>query len=293
MVLRRGLAHRTELVLLAEQVTDDERRLGLAEALHDAETGIFLKYFINLRVERLACGRRMYDRGQVVFADVLLDQHAVHGRRRAKCRDVVLREHRKDVLSMEAVEVVHEDRRLAQPLAVELAPQSLAPAGVGDGQVQTVGVNLMPILGGYIVAERVEVAVACDLRVAGRARREEHNHGILALSAVLRAIEVRAVERVFVVKCSPPLAGAVDRDLDLDRRARQSCDVCLLCGVARHGAEDRLDACGLETIFKVMREKLVRRGDRDRAELMQREHRDPELIVAAKNEHDAVALLDA
>ncbi len=61
MVLRRGLAHRAELVLLAEQVADDERRLGLAEALHDAKACIFLKYFINLRVERLACGRRMYD----------------------------------------------------------------------------------------------------------------------------------------------------------------------------------------------------------------------------------------
>ena len=130
MVLRRGLAHGAELVLLAVEVTDDERRLGLAEAFHDAETGIFLEYFINLGVERLACGGRMDNRGEVVFADVLLDQHAVHGGRCAKCRDMVLCEHRKDVLRVEAVEIVHEDRRLAQPLAVELAPQSLAPAGV-------------------------------------------------------------------------------------------------------------------------------------------------------------------
>ena len=159
--------------------------------------------------------------------------------------------------------------------------------------MQAVRVNLVPILGGHIMTERVQVAVACNLRIAGGAGREEHYHGILSLCAVLRAVEMGTEERVFVVKCSPAFAGAVDRNLDLHSGACRCSDVRLLRRVSGHGTEDCLYACGLETVLEVMCKQLVRRRDCDCAELVQCKHRDPELIMAAKNEHDAVALLDA
>ena len=40
--------------------------------------------------------------------------------------------------------VIHEDRGSGEPLAIELAPYSLAPAGVGNGQVQGILMQVVP-----------------------------------------------------------------------------------------------------------------------------------------------------
>ena len=52
----------------------------------------------------------------------LLCQHPVHGGGRAEGGDAVLADHGQDLLRIEAVEVVDENRCLAQPLTVDLAP---------------------------------------------------------------------------------------------------------------------------------------------------------------------------
>ena len=144
MVDRGDLAHGTQLVVRAGQVADDHGAFRLAEAFHDLQAGLLLDLPVDLRVQRFAGAGGMGHGAQVVLAQVLLAQHAVHGRRRAEGGDVVPGKQRQDVRRVKAVEVVHEDGRLAQPLAVDLAPAGLGPAGVGNRQVQAVRVHAVP-----------------------------------------------------------------------------------------------------------------------------------------------------
>ena len=72
---------------------------------------------------------------------------------------------------MEAVEIVGEYSALGEPLAVELAPQRFSPTGVGDGKVESVGIDAVPVFGGDIVTERVFIAVLGDLRDSRSCRR--------------------------------------------------------------------------------------------------------------------------
>ncbi len=56
---------------------------------------------------------------------------------------------------MEAVKIESEYARLAEPLTLKLAPESLAPAGVRNCKVQAVGVNIMPIFSGRVVTQGI------------------------------------------------------------------------------------------------------------------------------------------
>ena len=102
---------------------------------------------MSLGIERLPGRRHMLHRREIVFRDVLLDHHAQHRRRRAERRDMMLCEHRQDLRGVEPVEIVNEDRALAQPLAVKFPPRRLGPAGVGDRKKQSFGIHRLPVLG--------------------------------------------------------------------------------------------------------------------------------------------------
>ena len=54
-----------------------------------------------------------------------------------------------------------------------------------------------------------------------------------------------------------------------------------------------VDSCGIETIFKVMLLHLVGCGNGYRADLVQSQHGEPELVVTLADQHDAVASLNA
>ena len=88
--------------------------------------------------------------------------------------DVVLSEHRQDVRRVKFVKVIDEDRAFAQPLAVELAPEGLAPARIGDGEVEAVPLAAVPVLCRDVMSQGVGMAVLGHLRIAGGAGGEEH-----------------------------------------------------------------------------------------------------------------------
>ena len=182
-----GLAHRAGLERLADEVRNAERHLRLAEALGDLQPRRLFKLIIDLRVQRLARGRCVLDGTEVEAGQILLDQHPVHRGRRTERRDVVFGEHRQDLLGVEPIKVVDEHRTLAQPLAIQLAPERLAPAGLGDREVQSAGLHPVPVAGRDVMAQRIFVAVNGDLRIAGRAGREEHQHRVVAAGRVCRA----------------------------------------------------------------------------------------------------------
>ena len=288
-----GLAHGAGLHEIAGQVADAERHLGLAVALGDLQAGSFAELIEDLGVERLAGRRRVLDGRKIVLRQILLDEHAVHRGRRAERGDVILGEHGQDLRGVEAVKVVGEDRAFAQPLAVELAPERLAPAGLGDREVQAVGLDPVPVLGGHKVAERVFVAVHGDLRIAGRAGGEEHEHGIFAAGGVCLADVAAGEELVLVVKAVPALARAVGDDLRDGQARLLERQVDLMGSVAVGGTDDGAHAGRLEAVGKVVRKQLVGRRDGDGAELVQAEDGEPELIVPLQDQHDAVAALDA
>ena len=64
-------------------------------------------------------------------------------------------------------------------------------------------------------------------------------------------------------------------------------------GLAVGRAEDGLHVARLEAVGEVMHHQLVRRGDDHGAELVAREDREPELVVALQDEHHLVAAADA
>ena len=47
---------------------------------------------------------------------------------------------------MESVEVIGELCSFAKPLTVKLAPKSFTPTGVGDSEMKSVGIYVMPML---------------------------------------------------------------------------------------------------------------------------------------------------
>ena len=79
---------------------------------------------------------------------------------------------------MEAIEIVGEHARLHEPLTVVLAPYGLAPAGIGDGEMQAVGTHVVPVLGRHEMRERVAAVMQHHLRVARSAAREIHEHRV-------------------------------------------------------------------------------------------------------------------
>ena len=81
----------------------------------------------------------MLDSGKVELGKVVLDEESVHRRRSTESGDVVLLEHRKDVVGRESIEIIDEHGRFAEPLSEEFAPDSFAPTGIGDGEMETAG----------------------------------------------------------------------------------------------------------------------------------------------------------
>ena len=178
VVERHGLAHRAGTRRRVLEVGDGERRLRLAEALVDREPRVLFPEVEQIGVERLACRRRVLKRREVIGVEVLRHHKTVHRRRAAHRRDLVLRDKREDLARVEAVEIVREDAGLHKPLPVIFAPNRLAPARVSDGEVDAVRLHVVPMLGGDEVRNGVAGVVEHHLRVAGRAGRKVHEHGL-------------------------------------------------------------------------------------------------------------------
>ena len=187
---RRRTSEGADLVRRADHVADDNGGLGLTEALHDLESGELLELTVDLGVQRFAGGGHTLDGAEIVLGDILLDHHAQHRRRRTEGRDLVLREHRQDVGGVEAIEVIDENRGFTQPLTVDLAPCRLRPTGIGDGEVQTVGIDAVPEFRGLEMSESKLVTVGGDLRITRGAGGEVHQHRVVAAGTVGLSLKV-------------------------------------------------------------------------------------------------------
>ena len=288
-----GLAHGADLLLVANEVADAQGGLRLAEALVDLEPRLGLKLAEDLRVQGLAGGGGVLDAAQVVPAQIVLDEHPVHSGRGAEGGDVIFGEHGQNVRGIKPVEVVGEHRPLAQPLAVELAPQGLAPAGLADGEVEPVGVDAVPVFGGDVVPQGILVALGGDLGVAGGAGGEEHQHRVVPRRGVRRPLELAAVHGVLLVEVVPALTLAAYQDLQPQAGAVLLGDVHLTGGVPVGGAEDGADLGGVEAVGEVVLLELVGGGDGHGPQLVEPQDGEPELIMPLEHQHHPVPLPDS
>ena len=287
------LTHGAQLVAGAVDVADDEGTFGLTEALHDGQARGGLELLVNLGVQGLTGGGGVLDGAQVEAAQVLLRQHPVHGGGRAEGGDAVLADHWQDLLRIKAVKVVDENRSLTQPLTVDLAPAGLGPAGVGDGQVQAVGIDPVPVFGGDEVAQGIFIIVCRQLGVAGGAGGEEHQHGVRAAGGILAPLKTAGEEGVLLIEIMPALPGAVHQDLMLHTGALCRGGIHSVRHIAVGGAEDGLDLARLEAVGEVLFQELIGGGDGHRAQLVQAQHAEPVLVVPLQHQHHPVAPADA
>ena len=195
---------------------------------------------------------------------------------------------------MEAREVIGEKPALAHPLSVDLAPARLRPARLGNREMKSVPLDLMPVLRRHVVSQRVEVAVERHLRIAGRARREEHQHRILPARRIGTPPEHPRKADILLIKAAPARALAVHNHLDDARRAQLlHRQFRLMRHVAVGRADERLHVRRLEAVGEVMLQELAHGRDHDRADLVKREDCRPELVMALQHQHHLVTTANA
>ena len=155
-------------------------------------------------------------------------------------------------MCIELIKIISENGRFAHPLAIELAPQRLAPAGIRNGEVQALRVDVVPVLGGDVVSECVFIVVFCDLRVARGAGGEEHEHGITAAGGVLCTLKHVALLFNLGVEIEPTLACAVCHHQKFNGAAAFGGAQSFICDLTVRRADERAHACGLEAVIEVV-----------------------------------------
>ena len=179
------------------------------------------------------------------------------------------------VCRVKAVKIVDEQGRLAQPLAVDLAPACLGPAGIGDRQVQAVRVHAVPVTR---CADRPGVleAVRRDLGIARRAgRRSTSASGHRHEPGIPQVGDNGWNTLVLFVEVVPAFPFSVHNQLQFQARSASFAASSAWCAVSPSAVQMMaLTPAALKAVFEVVFLQLSHRRDRDRADLLQTEDRE-------------------
>ena len=151
---------------------------------------------------------------EVERAEVELHERAEERRRRAERGHARALEHAQAVLGIELAALIpEEDRRAHAPLAEELAPGRLGPAGVRERPVQVGGRQVLPEARRDLVpgAHR-GVRVQHHLRRRDRARREVEEQRVVGARDARRRLGVARARDQLVVALAAGLGGLADDD---------------------------------------------------------------------------------
>ena len=220
----------------------------------------------------------------------------VHGRRRAERGDLVFGHLFEEFARYKHLHIVGENGGPCKPLPVNLAPERLGPAGLGDGQVASTVYHVLPVLGCNDMPERVGERVCDHLGVRTRSAREVHDHDIVVVRRgfAFGARELGGEDFVVVVEADPVLAGGLAHGHEfLDGGALRLGFFHLFLEAGLVVAYDHLDFGRVESVFQVFGGEHVRCRDGDGSDAVQCEQEKPELVTAAEDKHHAVALLDS
>ena len=283
-IARQRPAHRARLHGLARRIADERRGFGLAVTVADGDAPRRLDPFDDFRIERLA-GADQFAHGHLPGAQILLDQHAPHRRRRAERGDAAARDGVEQPLGVEAALIDDEDRRLRAPRREEAAPGMLGPAGRRNIEMDVAGFQPDPVDGRQMADRIALVAVQHEFWRRRGARREIKQHRIvrprLAVGRELRGCLVG-----FLVS-HPARHGAADGDPRIVAR-----QVGEFGGDVGTG-DDVADAAAGKAIGEIVAgEQHGRRHDHG-AELHRRQHAFPQRHDIAEHQQDAVAAADA
>lgn len=158
------------------EVRQQQSGLRLAVALRQGKVGPFCEAPGHLGTQLLARRGRMAQGGH--FRHPLPGQVAVHRGRGAEGGDAVLVDNGGQLLRVEVVEVKDHDRAAHQPLAVNLAPGGLGPAGLRHGEVEPALLGLLPVFRRDRVGQGIGKVVEDALGVARGAGGEVQQHGV-------------------------------------------------------------------------------------------------------------------
>ena len=106
---------------------------------------------------------------------------------------------------MESIKVIDKGCTFIKPLSVEFSPHSLGPAGIGDGEVQSIGIRCMPITGCMEVSQRILVVVGSNLGISTGSACEEHQQQVVTLWGILCSSEGRGESMILFVEVSPAI----------------------------------------------------------------------------------------
>ena len=293
VILRIGQAHAAGLGLHPGHGGHGQGGLGLSEAFHQLDARQFLEGLEHGGVQRLAGDGAVLQVAEVELRQVFVDEEAEDGGRRAERRDVVVLYHLQDMRRGELLVVVDEDRGAGYPLSVQLAPDGFAPAGIGDGEVQAVLVQVVPEAARDDVSEGVGEVVCHHLGLARGAAGEVHQRDVVVGIGVFGLDEGGGVFEalVEVLVAFGHLGAYADQGLHAGRLGHGGGDVVGDDRLA--GADYHLDVCGLAAVDDVLLRQQVGGGDDRRAQLVEGDDAEPEFVAAFQDEHHHVPAADA
>ena len=292
LVLCVGFAHAAGLWLHPRESAQRHGGLGLPEAFHEADARQLEELLVDGRIECLASRGAVAEGREVVAAEVFADEETIDCGRRTEARDVVLLHLPQYLLRRKLLVVEDEDAGSGKPLAVELAPNGLAPSRVGYGEMDAVGREVVPENTGREMADSVEEVVCHHLRLARRARGEVENHGVAVGIHEARATECGSFPDFCMPVVEPFRHVGTNRDEQVYRRTLGHGLLHFAQNVRLAHADDGLHGGCIVAIDDVMAGEHVRSRNRHGPEFVQGKHRNPPFQSALLDEHHHVAAPD-
>ena len=289
-ILRVGHSHASGLRLHPREGPQGQGRFGLPESFHQPYARDFQESLIYGIVQRLSGRSTVFQRGQVIFAEVFPYEEPVDGRRGAKGCDMVVMYLLQDVGRSELLVIVDEDVCPGYHLPVDLAPRRLGPSCVGYGEMQAVPVQVVPVFCRHDMSQRIGEVMGHHFRLPGSAGGEIHQHDVIVGVHFRRTGErcgilYPLVEIEEAIRTFGPYA-----DKCLEARAFR----CGIQYVFQYHIFPRshyhLDGCGPASVDYVLFRQEMCRGDGHGPYLVQGNDRKPEFIAALEHEHYHVSL---
>ena len=293
IILWVWLTHASWLWLDPREGSECHRGLSLSEAFVNLNARQLLEGFCHGWVHCLARCGAVFKTAEVILREILLNHEAIDGRRGTERGDVILLNLSHNLICRKLLVVENEDGCSGKPLSVELAPNCLAPTGIGYGEMDRVLVEIVPIYTRGQMTECIEVIVCHHFWLACGSRCEVHQQGIF-----VRVYMLRTNKRSTFVPFLHPVVETfrdirTDTDQGLDGRTLWHSLINLLYHVIIAAADDSLHACCIVAVNDVVLGKHVGSRDGNGAQLVETEHGKPPLIVTLQNQHYLIIVTDA
>ena len=242
-------------------------------------------------VECFACCCEVFKRRQIVLVHSTLYKISVNCRRCAERSYLVTLHNAQKLAGGELVKVIHHYSASAEPLTVDFAPRSLAPACFGNGKVKPLFLYALPVPCCDNMTEGVGVVVLNSLGVACRARGKVNEHRLFSLCVNSFKRIVGIFNLCCKVDCAENLFSAYKNLFKCVRLGRNSHQVLGGCIVG--SADSRSDIGCVNSVGNIALCKKVRCRNDDCAELVERRSNVPVLVISLKNNKHLVTLFDS